>query len=76
MARWPQALLLLFLAFQYNWRALVTLAVDTSQSDAEQLLAFRASFNNSATILWNWTGDTPCRWIGIKCDASGAVINM
>lgn len=47
-----------------------------SCGQTEQLLAFRASFDNGETLLANWTGINPCAWSGIGCNDNRQVVGM
>ncbi len=48
-----------------------------NKSDAELLLAFKASFTNADEVLGGWTGANPCDeyWEGVQCSDS-RVINL
>lgn len=48
-----------------------------NQTDAQLLLAFKESFDDSETVLGDWVeGTEPCSWWGVGCDAAGRVIEM
>lgn len=45
-------------------------------SDAELLLAFRATCADGARLLSDWAGSNPCAWQGVLCDGTGRVIQL
>jgi hypothetical protein len=47
-------------------------------TDAELLLAFKATFDNGDSVLPSWTGTEPCggQWAGIICDLSNGTITF
>lgn len=49
-----------------------------AKSDAELLLAFKASFSNGGTVLADWTaGGNPCvGWYGVSCSSGGRVTDL
>jgi hypothetical protein len=55
-----------------------SLAQTAPYSDAELLLAFKASLSNAGEVLANWTaGTSPCSgWKGVKCNGSGQVVSL
>ena len=49
-----------------------------NNTDAELLLAFKASYTNGDTVLADWQqGTNPCSgWTGVLCDNNGRVAEL
>lgn len=46
-------------------------------SDADLLLAFKASFINGVEVLSSWNGTNPCdNWKGVSCSPAGEVSDV
>lgn len=74
-ARVARALAALLLALQLPAGGRAAPAVYAS--DAEALLALKASFGNGDEVLTTWqAGTDACAWQGVSCDASRTVVTM
>ncbi len=68
-------------SINFKLQALITIcclaAIALGATDAELLLAFKATFENADSKLGSWKGDNPCDgWHGITCDRDGRVAEM
>jgi Leucine-rich repeat (LRR) protein len=47
-------------------------------TDADLLLAFKASFTNGDVVLETWAGGDPCsdNWLGVSCSENGRVTDI
>lgn len=44
--------------------------------ELSQLQRFYSEFDNSDSVLSDWTGEDYCSWTGVKCNSDGTVIEL